>query len=449
MMNSFKVWLWLPAVFCLACHPQADNKDAVAEAQQVVRPNVILIMADDMGYADLGCYGNETIKTPNIDNLASNGLRLTNYHSSGVVCSPTRAALLTGLYPQEAGIEGVVTAKSHRDTGMKPEKYTLAEMFKRAGYTTAIFGKWHLGYEPKFGPIVQGFDVFNGFVSGNVDYQSHIDQEGYADWWKQKGLNPEDGYLTNLITDHGLQFMEQEKDQPFFLYLPHGAPHSPYQGPDDPADRTVGGDFPIHGSRKDIPQAYKEMVEALDSNVGRIMSFLEENALLENTLVIFCSDNGAPKIVGSNAPFSGFKGQVFEGGHRVPAIFYWKGKIQASVSDNLMLSMDIFPTIADILEIDTQAQDQTQFSGKSMISILLEGADTTEERTVFWRFKEQKAARKGNWKLVVNNGDMSLYDLSEDPQESTDVKEENQPIFQELQQALEHWESQLKEEIRA
>jgi arylsulfatase A-like enzyme len=405
-------------------------------------------MADDMGYADLSCYGSNTINTPHIDSLARDGLKLTNYHSNGVVCSPTRAALLTGLYPQEAGIEGVVTAKSHRFTGMSPDQYTLAEFFKEVGYSTALFGKWHLGYEAQFGPAAQGFDDFRGFVSGNIDYQSHIDQEGYADWWEEKALKPEEGYLTNIITDHGIRFMENVKDQPFFLYLPHGAPHYPYQGPDDPADRTVGGDFPVSGSRKDVKEAYKEMVESLDKNVGRIMDYLKANALLENTVVIFCSDNGASQQAGSNAPFRGYKGQVYEGGHRVPAIFYWDGKIPAGVSDELMLSMDIFPTLADLLKVDISSN--LQISGKSMASSIVDkNENTTGERTVFWRFKEQKAARKGKWKLLIDQNEMSLYNLSEDPAESRDVKEENQPILMELKQALEQWESQLKVEIIA
>ena len=169
------------------CSSKVDNQQR-SEQPTPIKPNIVLIMADDLGYRDLGCYGNTKINTPNIDTLAEAGLRLTNYHSNGAVCSPTRAALMTGLYPQEAGIEGVVTAKSHRDTGMPLEKLTLAEFLQEAGYTTAMFGKWHLGYSPAFGPNVQGFDHFSGFVSGNVDYQSHIDQEGYADWWNGEHL---------------------------------------------------------------------------------------------------------------------------------------------------------------------------------------------------------------------------------------------------------------------
>ena len=416
---------------------KVDNKN---------KPNIILIMADDLGYGDLGCYGSTSIKTPNIDRLASSGFMLSDYHSNGVVCSPTRAALLTGLYPQEAGIEGVVTAKSHRESGMDPGKFTLAEYLKKSGYATAIFGKWHLGYDPEFGPNVQGFDQFTGFVSGNIDYISHIDQEGFEDWWNNQQLQKEAGYLTDLITDNALEYLEEkENDSPFFLYLAHGAPHYPYQGPNDIADRTVGGVFPVQGSREDKKMAYREMIASLDENVGKVMEYLDRNKLTENTLVIFCSDNGGTKSVGSNAPFSGFKGQVYEGGHRVPAIFNWKDKIPPGVSDELVMSMDLFPTIASLIDLAVPQE----LSGKNMAEIF-DGSesDTMEEkRTVFWRFKNQAAARKGNWKLLMIDGEETLYNLSTDIQESKDLKEEYPDIFQELIKAYDKWESGLKEEM--
>ncbi|NQT02271.1 MAG: sulfatase-like hydrolase/transferase [Planctomycetes bacterium] len=194
------------------------------------RPNIILIMADDLGYGDIGCYGSKKIRTPNIDALARGGLRFTDYHSNCPVCSPTRAALLTGRYQQRCGIEGVVTAAKHRHTGMALEEVTFAEVLKRRGYATGIFGKWHVGYNVEFNPAKQGFDEFIGYVSGNVDYHSHIDQAGFEDWWKNLQKVPEEGYCTDLITKHGVDFIERHKDGPFCLYLPHEAPHYPYQG---------------------------------------------------------------------------------------------------------------------------------------------------------------------------------------------------------------------------
>ncbi|MFO7825612.1 MAG: sulfatase-like hydrolase/transferase [Cyclobacterium sp.] len=442
-MRKIIYGMGLLALLGWGCNSQ-PSKEAHYNPERTL-PNVVLIMADDMGFNDLGCYGNSTVHTPNIDRLAASGIRLTDYHSNGVVCSPTRAALLTGLYPQEAGVEGVVTAKSHRKSGMSPDKLTLGEYLKESGYATAIYGKWHLGYEPEFGPNIQGFDQFKGFVSGNVDYFSHIDQEGYEDWWINQSLQKETGYLTDLISRNAIEFLEKkEDDKPFFLYLAHGAPHYPYQGPNDKADRTVGGDFPIQGSREDKAAAYKEMIESLDENVGKLMEYLEKNRLAEQTLVIFCSDNGGTKNVGSNAPYSGFKGQLYEGGHRVPAIFSWKDKITPGESDALVLSMDLFPTIASLMGLEVPKD----LSGKDM-SEIFDGPipDIEEEaRTVFWRFKNQAAARKGQWKLLIIDGESSLYNLSTDVQELNDVSDEYPDIFQELNKAYKEWESGLNEE---
>lgn len=443
---SRNLTFWLTLIVLCGCtartaqeHGSADHKPS--------RPNVIFIMADDMGYSDLGCYGNP-VATPNIDSLAAGGVRLTNYHTNGAVCSPTRAALMTGRYPQEVGIEGVINAISNRDVGLDPKHRTIAEVFKEAGYRTAMFGKWHLGYKPEFGPPVQGFDEFRGFVSGNVDYQSHIDQAGFEDWWDGGDLKPEEGYLTELITNHGVHFIERTKEQPFFLYLPHGAPHYPYQSPNDPPQRSANAPTPGQDNVNDIPGVYKEMIASLDHNVGRIIACLRRNDLLENTLVVFCSDNGATPRVGSNAPFRGAKGQLYEGGHRVPAIFYWKGTIHPATSDGLAMSMDMLPTLAALAKI--HLDNAAELSGRDVSGLITSSTqDGLEDRTVFWRHKNQKAARKGQWKLVTIDGEGALYDLNRDISETTDVKNEHPDIFSELQQALQEWEAGLKEEIKA
>ena len=193
-------------------------------------------MADDLGYGDVGCYGSRRNQTPQIDALARDGMRFTDFHSSGTVCSPTRAGLLTGRYQQRSGIPAVITAANHRDVGLPLEEITFAERLKKAGYGTAMFGKWHLGYERRFNPIHQGFEQFRGYVSGNVDYVSHVDQTGIADWWDGDKLVPEQGYSTELITKHAVEYIEQNRERPFCLYVAHEAPHYPYQGPGDKAD---------------------------------------------------------------------------------------------------------------------------------------------------------------------------------------------------------------------
>ena len=199
------------------------------------RPNVIVILADDLGYGDLGSYGNRQIRTPSLDRLAAEGTRLTDFHSASPVCSPTRAALLTGRYPQRAGIGGVVYAAPQRNRhhGLFQSELTFAEVMRGAGYDTAVVGKWHLGYRKQFNPVRHGFDTFRGYVSGNVDYFSHVDGEGFADWWNNDTKIEEDGYSTHLITRAAVEFVEAQRAGPFCLYIAHEAPHSPFQGPGD------------------------------------------------------------------------------------------------------------------------------------------------------------------------------------------------------------------------
>ena len=274
------------------------------------KPNIILILADDMGYGDAGCYGGKHLQTPAIDTLADRGLRFTDFHSNAPVCSPTRAALLTGCYQQRCGIEGVISAKNHREKGLSLENVTFADLLKTAGYRTAVFGKWHLGYEPRFNPRYEGFDEFVGFVSGNIDYHSHIDQAGVEDWWQDVELIPEEGYSTDLVTSHGLSFIQRYKDEPFCLYLAHECPHYPYQGPNDPADRTVGKPEPILGRRKDRTAAYKEMMESMDTSIDRIVRKINSLDLEKETFIFFCSDN-RPTGPGSSGPLKGKKGSLW------------------------------------------------------------------------------------------------------------------------------------------
>jgi len=403
------------------------------------QPNIILIMADDLGYGDLGCYGGNHARTPNIDRLAEMGIRFTDYHSNGTVCSPTRAALLTGRYQQRSGIEGVVTAAGHRYTGLSPEEFTLADYLRSIGYSTGIIGKWHLGYDTAFSPINNGFDFFKGYVSGNVDYHSHVDQAGHFDWWLGKDTLLEEGYVTDLITATAVDFIRNMDGTPFFLYISHEAPHYPYQGRNDPADRTVGGKFPNSGSRQDRENAYREMVEAMDDGIGAILKALEQSGLLENTFIFFCSDNGA-NPTGSNSPLRGHKGKLWEGGHRVPAIAYWKNRFEPGISDEIILSMDIFPTIVSIT--GNKTGDLPDFDGIPFQETLLSG-HSLPERPVFWRFKNQQAVRKGPWKLLVDGEEPNLYNLESDPGEQSNLEEEQPDILDSLTMLLQQWEAEM------
>ncbi|MDE0106786.1 MAG: sulfatase-like hydrolase/transferase [Bryobacterales bacterium] len=390
--------------------------------------NFVVIMADDLGYGDLSTYGG-WIDVPNLDRMASEGLKFTDFHSNGAVCSPTRAALLTGRYQQRAGVPVVIFAPEDRPThvdGLQDIEWTFAEAFQEAGYATAIFGKWHLGYYPQYNPTRHGFAEFKGYVSGNVDFFSHVDGAGRFDWWHGAEHSDERGYVTTLINQHAVRFLEDRGSEPFCLYLAHEAPHFPYQGPDDdPAGfRKVGG---FSGrqelSDEQLKQKYYEMVAEMDRGVGAILDTLSRLGIAERTLVLFFSDNGATPD-GSNGVLRGHKGSVWEGGHRVPAIAWRPGAIQAgSQTDQLATTMDIWPTIAGLGGID--AKQGRPLDGVSMVQTLR--GSSVERGPVFWSFMDGLAMRDGNWKLVAGeDGDEQpkLFDLATDLAEQTNLAEQ-------------------------
>ncbi|MEN8117935.1 MAG: sulfatase-like hydrolase/transferase [Bacteroidota bacterium] len=409
--------------------------------------NFVLIMADDLGYGDISCYGNKTINTPNIDRLAAEGIRFADFHSNGPVCSPTRAALMTGKYQQRTGVGGVITAASHRHVGMNINEITIADELKQYGYTTGIFGKWHLGYPAKYNPSLQGFDEFVGYVSGNVDFHAHIDQEGYLDWWNDTVINNEPGYTTDLITEYGIDFIKRNSNKPFFLYLPHEAPHSPYQRRIDKVLREVGKKGTAKVPNDSIPGIYKEMVEVMDEGIGRIMQTLKETGVDKNTVVIFCSDNGANKN-GNNGGLRGFKGGVYEGGHRVPAITWYPGKVEAGTETSQpVLTMDILPTMLDLIEAKPSGAN---IDGISIKNLLLTG-EQLPERDLYWSFKNKNAIRSGDWKLVSitseSNETVELFNIAEDISEANNLAEKHPELVKSLKQKLEYWDKSVNEGV--
>ncbi len=421
-----------------------ENSKATAE-----RPNIILIMADDLGYGDIGCYGSTKIQTPNINALAKGGVKFTDYHSNCPVCSPTRAALLTGRYQQRCGIEGVIYAKGPtRQTGIALEEITFAEVLKKRGYVTGIFGKWHLGYNVEFNPAGQGFDEFVGYVSGNVDYHSHLDGAGVEDWWKNCEKVPEEGYCTDLITKHGIEFIERHKDEPFCLYLPHEAPHYPYQGREDPPERLSGGRKGRKAKGDEIVRAYKEMVEVMDEGIGRIVEMVRRLGLERRTFIFFCSDNGATKN-GSNGALAGYKGSLWEGGHRVPAVAYWPGRIKAgTITDETVLGMDLFATMASIAGAKPPAG--LRLDGVDLLGMLTK-SKKLPERTLFWRYRKERAVRNGPWKLLVQGNQVKLYNLDEDLGEKKNLAKAKPDMVKQLEDELAVWEQEVSAgvELRA
>ena len=426
------------------------------------RPNFVIILADDLGYADLSCYGNDRYQTPHLDQLAREGLKFTDFHSNGTVCSPTRAAFMTGRYQQRCGIDEVITADpkaGKRDRlGMPDAELTLAELLHTAGYKTGIMGKWHLGYTPQFNPIRHGFDVFRGYVSGNVDFHSHIDQANFADWWYNADLHPEVGYSTHLITQHAVHFIEQNADRPFCLYVAHEAPHYPYQGPADPVVRGPNASKP-HSNPVVIQRAYREMVQEMDKGVGQIMKTLKAQNLEEDTLVFFFSDNGGTREA-NNGGLRGFKGSVWEGGHRVPAIARWTGQIPAgSVTNATAMGMDLLPTLLDLGSIAPPTD--LHLDGISLKGALMDQAPLPE-RTLFWGFNGRYAVRHGNWKLISNSRStatsnnrkadtepvIALFDLSQDISETTDMATQKAELTTQLQQQLQQWQKSVAQDRR-
>lgn len=397
------------------------------------KPNIIIVLADDMGYGDSSAYGG-WIDTPAMERMAREGLKFTDFHASGVVCSPTRAGLLTGRYQQRAGVPNVINADpDHADhyLGLHPSELTFPKLLKGAGYTSAIFGKWHLGYDKKFNPMHHGFDRFRGYVSGNIDYISHYDRMEIYDWWEGLEHVEEEGYTTHLITRHAVRFIQDHKDAPFCLYVAHEAVHTPLQGPDDPAIRGPQKE----SFRPDDPAAtYCEMMKAMDDSLGEIMGAVRDAGIAENTLVFFFSDNGGTRQnPESNAPLRGHKGTVWEGGHRVPAIAWWPGTIAANrVTDQLAISLDLFPTMCEMAGVSAP---DGHFDGIGLNALLL-GDGEPRSRHLFWN---GLAMRDDEYKLVIDNDATRLFDLSQDLSESEDIASQHPDRTRVMCRAIAAW----------
>ncbi len=416
-------------------------------------PNFVVILADDLGYGDLGCYGSTTNQTPNIDVLAGEGLRFTDFHSAGPMCSPTRAAILTGLYQQRFGrvFDSALSGRAHRDLGLPKNALTIAELLKTHGYTTACFGKWHLGYQPPHLPPDHGFDEFRGLVSGDGDFHTRIDRSGNEDWWHGNEIKMEAGYTTDLLTQYSVDFIERHREKPFFLYIPHLAIHFPWQGPEDPPhrkkDKTYHDDkWGIIPDRSNVAPHVKAMVEALDLSVGKVMKALKDGGLDEETFVLFTSDNGGYLTYGSdfrqissNGPFRGQKTELYEGGHRVPTIARWPGKIRIGESHATAHSIDLFPTLATLAGIEPTAY---RTDGIDLAPSLLRN-EALPNRHLFWRADESWAVRHGSWKLCVENGERGLYDLSKDPGESHNLAVSHPEPYRLLKEAWNSWEREV------
>ena len=444
-MNILKL-LALVAASCVSV-PGTSRCHAAAPV------NIVLIVADDLGYGDLACYGNQTNQTPHIDQLAAGGLKFTDFHSNGSMCSPTRAAMLTGQYQQRFGrkFDGPLSGEITRDHGLPLAAVTIAEVLQQHGYATAMFGKWHLGYIPPWLPTSQGFAEFRGLGAGDGDHHTHIDRWGREDWWHNDSLDMQPGYTAELLTQYSVDFIERHQHEPFFLYVPHLAIHFPWQGPHDPPHRQQGHDYGndkwgIIPDPANVSPHVQAMIASLDRSVGQIMQTLKQLELEENTLVVFTSDNGgylnyAEKYhnISSNGHLRGQKGTLYEGGHRVPMIFHWPGKIAPAVSQATSLSIDLLPTFANLANAE-------------VTELLLDGDDLTQhllhnrplaDRTLYWREGTERAVRQGRWKLYAEDDQIELFDLSTDLAEQHNLAAQQTQRVQDLLHAWHNWETDV------
>lgn len=426
----------LAVIFLLGvAQPLAAAAPQSAPTSRQSKPNVIFILVDDMGYADIGSYGAKDIKTPNLDRLAREGVRLTDTYANGPVCTPTRAGFLTGRYQQRVGLEWALLP-TDKEAGLPVAETSLARMLKAGGYRTALFGKWHLGFKPEFGPNAHGFDEFFGILGGNVDMYSHRNRLGTPDLYEKTRAVERPGYMTELITDCAVSFVGQKRSDPFFMYVAYNAVHWPFQPPGDPRDIRNAETW-LAGTRAD----YARMLESVDRGVGRVLAELDRRGSAKDTLVIFTNDNGGERL-SLNTPLSNRKGTLWEGGIRVPAILRWPGGLPANAVSNLpTMTMDFTASI--LAATNTLPPAGRLLDGINILPVL-QRREPPPERTLFWRIDranlKQEAARKGRWKYLRDNTKELLFDLHEDVGERHDVGAANPAVLSELRQSFAQWE---------
>jgi len=420
-------------------------------------PNIILIVADDLGYGDVSAYGG-SVDTPNIDRLIHEGLKFNDFHTNGANCSPTRAALITGRYQQRVGIEGALGEGALGLGAPEAEGViTMADYLRRAGYKTGKVGKWHLGYNLAQSPIHFGFDRFIGMLHGATDYHSHVNTFGRFDWWHNDNIVKEEGYITDLITEHSIRLLEEWRDETFFLFVSHLAIHFPWQTPEDEPHRIEGkqyrgyGDEPLSRYGQHHPSKYQEvaavMIEELDKSVGKILDQVYELGIENETIILFTSDNGgiieaSGYPVSSNGNLRGAKHSLYEGGHRVPAVAWWPGFIPAAVeSDETIMTMDLLPTFMELANIKIPESNSTNaLDGISIVPHLIDRV-SLPSRVLYWKLgNNSKAVRSGDWKLIVNtDGTTELYYLANDIGEENDLSETYTEITRILSEKINFW----------
>jgi arylsulfatase A-like enzyme len=412
-----------------------------------------MLLVDDMGYADLGCMGSKDIQTPNIDRIANEGVRMTDCYASAPVCSPTRAAFLTGRWQQRCGIEWaigltseeekrvdgkLVTVKERFTMGLEPEDGFLTPLLKKNGYGTACYGKWHLGFKPEHNPVKHGFDEYWGIIGGQCDYYRYHYIDGMKQLYEKTEMTTAEGYITDLINQRAVRYFREEGKSPFFIYVPYNAVHHPFQVPDDPT-QFYTAENKYDGTRA----GYAKMMESIDKGIGDILAALEAKGVLDNTLIIFTSDNGGERF-SDNGPLFNHKTTLWEGGVRVPCLLRWPdgGLPKGAVSNQPAITMDLTATILAAAGVPIPKT----MDGIDLLPIL-KGEQPAVERTFGWRVdrsrRKMKALRHGDWKYVQDDMVEMLFNLREDISEHHDLYYERLDKVKELKTKLAEWEADV------
>ena len=412
------------------------------------RPNFVFILADDLGYADLGCFGGRDAAfgpvSPHLDRMAAQGLQFTHGYANSPVCSPTRFALITGRYQYRlrGAAEEPLTRRSGRNPelmGLPPEHPTLPSLLRGAGYRTALAGKWHLGYPPQFGPLKSGYDEFFGPISGAVDYHSYLSFEGKRDLMDGDEPADAEGYLTDVLTDRAVDFIGRHAGrQPFLLSVHYTAPHWPWETRDDQAESQRIGSAIHHVDGGSLP-VYQRMIHHMDEGIGRILAALREHGVDEDTLVVFTSDNGGERFA-DNWPFVGKKMDLLEGGLRVPLIARWPRRIAAGGrTAQPVMTMDWMPTMLDAAGV--APDPQYPLDGLSMLAVV-EDPQALRPRPMFWRmlYRRQAAAIDGPWKYLRLDGHEFLFNIEVDARERANLAGREPGRLVELRERYQAWE---------
>jgi arylsulfatase A-like enzyme len=421
-----------------------------ARAQTGKPPNIVFFLADDLGYADVSCYGRPDFTTSHIDGIARNGMRFVQAYANSAVCTATRVGLITGRYQYRLrlGLEEPLAGGRDPDIGLAPEHPTLPSLLKQAGYATMLVGKWHLGTLPKFGPLKSGYDHFYGYRGGAVDYFAHTGTDNKPDLWDDDVPVEHAGYMTHLLGGRAVDAVNAlaKTGRPFFMSLHFSAPHWPWEAPGDEAESARLRGANLRHFDGGTQKTYQRMIQEMDTQIGRVMAALEANGLADNTIAIFTSDNGGERFA-DTWPFTGRKTELLEGGLRIPMVISWPGRIPSGkTSEQVAISMDWLPTL--VAAAGGASDPAYPPDGMNLLPTLTQDA-APSPRKLFWRYKAnaQRAARDGDYKYLKILDNTFLFNVVEDPMERANLKDRHKAIYERLLAEWHGWNATMLPQV--